>query len=149
MTSNFHADLANDIGLLFKNVEVLKLWVASDELDLQKLITFIQSYVADKKIDYLRNDPVQFIQTTFRYETCKSLRDFCIDSICAEPKILLNCYSPQRGPSFGDGWDLTIETDCSLYSHSNNSYNDITKFIPNTTRLNLEDYEVFQLIHRN
>ncbi|RHZ74110.1 hypothetical protein Glove_227g15 [Diversispora epigaea] len=390
-----------DLGYM-SGVEVLKLWVASDELDLQKLITFIQSYMADKKIDYLQNDPVQFIQTTFRYETCKSLRDFCIDSICAEPKILLNCaesinieesllllllerddllideieiwqyllkwgisqssslisldinnvyewsvedftmlrkilhpfiplirwfqipavdfwrkvrpfeqilqkelyfnivghhldpafrhnskilpprsqifdsiiidqkhfkiivnwiaeknigpryekdnkenkpsysfhcllrasrdgfdartfhklcddqgptivvskiketgqiiggynplnwqegaynydtwletkqsflfsfenklnldsaiiarvtdpeyaigYSPQRGPSFGDGWDLTIETDCSLYSHSNNSYNDITKFIANTTRLNLEDYEVFQLIHRN
>ncbi|CAG8600155.1 11812_t:CDS:2 [Acaulospora morrowiae] len=58
-------------------------------------------------------------------------------------------FSPQRGPSFGDGWDLTIESDGSLYSHSNNSYSDITKFINNATRMSLEDYEVFQIVLKN
>ncbi|EXX63994.1 BTB/POZ protein [Rhizophagus irregularis DAOM 181602=DAOM 197198] len=70
------------------SVKVLKLLVASDELNLQKLSDYIQTYLIDNQAEYLKNDPVDVLQITFRYESCEGLRKFCLDSICEEPKIL-------------------------------------------------------------
>ncbi|PKK67261.1 hypothetical protein RhiirC2_575253 [Rhizophagus irregularis] len=70
------------------SVKVLKLLVASDELNLQKLSDYIQTYLIDNQAEYLKNDTVDVLQITFRYESCEGLRKFCLDSICEDPKIL-------------------------------------------------------------
>ncbi|RGB43238.1 hypothetical protein C1646_661555 [Rhizophagus diaphanus] len=68
--------------------KVLKLLVASDELNLQKLSDHIQTYLIDNQAEYLKNDPVDILRITFQYESCEGLRKFCLDSICEDPKIL-------------------------------------------------------------
>ncbi|RIA91871.1 hypothetical protein C1645_875137 [Glomus cerebriforme] len=68
--------------------QVLKLLIASDELNLQKLKDYIQTYLIDNQAEYLRNDPVDILQIVFRYEGYENLRKFCLDVICENPKIL-------------------------------------------------------------
>jgi hypothetical protein len=68
--------------------KVLRLLIASDELNLQKLSDYIQTYLIDNQAEYLKNDPVDVLQIVFRYEGCKYLRKFCLDTICDNPKIL-------------------------------------------------------------
>jgi hypothetical protein len=68
--------------------KVLRLLMASDELNLQKLSDHIQTYLIDNQAEYLKNDPVDVLQIVFRYEGCKDLRNFCLDTICDNPKIL-------------------------------------------------------------
>src|SRR5581483_11371633 len=68
--------------------QILKLLIASDELNLQKLSDHIQTYLIDNQAEYLRNDPVDILQIVFRYESCENLRKFCLDTICEDPKIL-------------------------------------------------------------
>ncbi|GBB89891.1 hypothetical protein RclHR1_16720003 [Rhizophagus clarus] len=68
--------------------KVLKLLMASDELNLQKLRDYIQTYLLDNQAEYLKNEPVDVLQIVFRYEGCEDLRKFCLDTICKDPKIL-------------------------------------------------------------
>ncbi|CAG8491890.1 8801_t:CDS:1 [Funneliformis mosseae] len=56
-------------------------------------------------------------------------------------------YRTNHGPSFGAGWDLTIEGKvirCSLIS----SYPGISDFITAGTTLHLDDYEVFGVVRK-
>ncbi|CAB4381435.1 unnamed protein product [Rhizophagus irregularis] len=68
--------------------QMLKLLMASDELNLQKLNDYIQTYLINNQAEYLKNDPVGVLQIVFRYEGCENLRKFCLDTICKDPKIL-------------------------------------------------------------
>ncbi|EXX63991.1 hypothetical protein RirG_147100 [Rhizophagus irregularis DAOM 197198w] len=68
--------------------QMLKLLMASDELNLHKLSDFIQTYLIDNQAEYLKNDPVGALQIVFRYEGCEDLRKFCLDAICKNPKTL-------------------------------------------------------------
>src|SRR4051794_32316078 len=68
--------------------KVLNLLIASDELNLQKLSDYIQTYLIDNQAEYLRNEPVDILQIVFRYEGYEDLRKFCFDTICENPKIL-------------------------------------------------------------
>jgi hypothetical protein len=68
--------------------KMLRLLMASDELNLQKLSDYIQIYLIDNQAEYLRNNPVDVLQIIFRYESCEDLRKFCLDTICENPKIL-------------------------------------------------------------
>ncbi|GBC08631.1 hypothetical protein RclHR1_08270008 [Rhizophagus clarus] len=73
-----------------KNTSILKILVAADELSLQKLIDYIQSYLIDKKSEFLYNDPILILQLVFHNEDHAKLRDFCLEAICNEPEILFN-----------------------------------------------------------
>ncbi|GBB89889.1 hypothetical protein RclHR1_16720001 [Rhizophagus clarus] len=68
--------------------KVLKLLMASDELNLQKLSDYVQTYLIDNQAEYLKNEPVDILQIVFQYEGCEDLRKFCLDTICKNPKIL-------------------------------------------------------------
>jgi hypothetical protein len=68
--------------------QMLKLLIASDELNLQKFRYYIQTHLIDSLVEYLKNDPVDILQIVFRYEVCEDLRKFCLDTICKNPKIL-------------------------------------------------------------
>ncbi|GBB90652.1 hypothetical protein RclHR1_17690006 [Rhizophagus clarus] len=71
-----------------KSTDILKILIAADELGLQKLINYTQSYLIGKKSEFLRNDPVQILQTVFHNEGHVKLRDFCLETICNDPEIL-------------------------------------------------------------
>jgi hypothetical protein len=68
--------------------QMLKLLMAFDELNLQKLNDYIQTYLTDNQAEYLKNDPVDILQIAFRYDGYGDLRKFCLDTICKDPKIL-------------------------------------------------------------
>src|SRR5438045_4209950 len=57
------------------SAQMLKLLLATDELNLQKLSDYIQTYLIDNQAEY---DPVEILQNVFRYEACESIREFCL-----------------------------------------------------------------------
>ncbi|KAG9288952.1 hypothetical protein G9A89_019574 [Geosiphon pyriformis] len=68
--------------------EILKLLVAVDELELDDLSAHIQQYLIKEKREWLHQDPVQVLDIVFRHEACHSLRDYCLEAICANPKLI-------------------------------------------------------------
>ncbi|KAG9288943.1 hypothetical protein G9A89_019565 [Geosiphon pyriformis] len=67
--------------------EILKLLVAVDELELDDLSAHIQQYLIKEKHEWLHQDPVQVLDIVFRHEACHSLRDYCLEAICENPKL--------------------------------------------------------------
>ena len=51
------------------------------------MITY-KTYLINNQAEYLRNKPVDALQTIFRYEGCESLCDFCLNAVCDDPKAL-------------------------------------------------------------
>ncbi|RHZ88767.1 hypothetical protein Glove_21g334 [Diversispora epigaea] len=68
--------------------EILKILIASDELELQKLIDFIQKFLFDNRDDFLRQDPVGMLYIITHHEGFGSLKKFCLETICSNPDIL-------------------------------------------------------------
>ncbi|CAG8655437.1 6984_t:CDS:2 [Paraglomus brasilianum] len=62
--------------------QILKLLVASDELNLSDLLQFAQSYLIESRKSFLIEQPVRVLESIFRLESCEMLRLFCIDAIC-------------------------------------------------------------------
>jgi hypothetical protein len=57
-------------------------------------------------------------------------------------------YNTSYGPSFGGGWDLSIQNNDLIYSYGPYSYPDCGSFVVKNQYLKLEDYEVFQIIKK-
>jgi len=72
---------------------ILKCLIAADELGLDKLIERVQEYLIQE--DFTYQDPVTTLKIIYQHETFKSLRDYCLDIISEEPKIL---FSSQKFP---------------------------------------------------
>ncbi|UZO18923.1 uncharacterized protein OCT59_010230 [Rhizophagus irregularis] len=68
---------------------ILQCLVASDELGLDKLIEHIQEYLV-KNEEYLHKDPVGTLQIIYQHEPFASLKDYCLEIISEEPKILFS-----------------------------------------------------------
>ncbi|CAG8624619.1 10202_t:CDS:2 [Paraglomus occultum] len=62
--------------------QILKLLVASDEMNLGDLLHFAQNYLIESRKPYILEQPVQVLESIFRLESCKPLRLFCLDAIC-------------------------------------------------------------------
>ncbi|CAG8686822.1 13375_t:CDS:1, partial [Cetraspora pellucida] len=77
-----------------EGMNVLKLLVAADELDLQKLIEYVQSYLFDKKIGFLTDNYLEILKIVFRHEELSKLREFCLDRVAEDPGVLF------RSPNF-------------------------------------------------
>ncbi|CAG8686892.1 3741_t:CDS:1 [Dentiscutata heterogama] len=69
-------------------MNVLKLLIAADELDLQKLIEYVQSYLFDKKIEFLTDNYLEILKIVFRHEELSKLRDFCLNRVAEDPGVL-------------------------------------------------------------
>ncbi|RIA93814.1 BTB/POZ protein, partial [Glomus cerebriforme] len=61
--------------------DILDLLVASDELLIEELITFVQKYLIENHTEWLRNNLVNVLHTVFQLESCKQLQDYCLESI--------------------------------------------------------------------
>ncbi|CAG8443602.1 6190_t:CDS:2 [Acaulospora morrowiae] len=68
--------------------EIIKILVAADELDLQKIVKVVKRYLIDNQSEFLTSSPIRFFQTVFLYDACASLRDYCLQAICENPKII-------------------------------------------------------------
>ncbi|CAG8702969.1 24516_t:CDS:2 [Cetraspora pellucida] len=75
-------------------MNVLELLVAADELDLQKLIEYVQLYLFDKKIGFLTDNYLEILKIVFRHEELSKLREFCLDRVAEDPGVLF------RSPNF-------------------------------------------------
>ncbi|RGB26125.1 hypothetical protein C1646_770816 [Rhizophagus diaphanus] len=70
--------------------DVLNLLVASDELLIDELVTFIQNYLIENQIEWLINNYVKVLHTIFKLESCKHLLDYCLESICNDQESFFN-----------------------------------------------------------
>ncbi|CAB4377065.1 unnamed protein product [Rhizophagus irregularis] len=57
-------------------------------------------------------------------------------------------YNINYGPSFGGGWDFSIQDNNLIYSYGPYSYPDCGNFIAKNQQLKIDDYEVFQIIKK-
>ncbi|CAG8496064.1 9229_t:CDS:2 [Acaulospora morrowiae] len=68
------------------NTDVLDLLVASDELLLRELLDHIQDYLIKQASSWLKSNLITTLHTVFQLSCCKKLVDYCLDSICNNPK---------------------------------------------------------------
>ena len=68
--------------------DVLKLLIAVDELNIQPLISHVQEFLIENKTEFLRQNPTGILETVYQHEAFTDLRNFCLEIICEEPKIL-------------------------------------------------------------
>ncbi|RIA98261.1 hypothetical protein C1645_153253 [Glomus cerebriforme] len=73
---------------------IVQCLVAADELGLDKLIEHIQEYLI-KNEEYLHKDPVTTLEIIYLHESFQSLKDYCLEIISEEPRIL---FSSQKFP---------------------------------------------------
>jgi hypothetical protein len=73
-----------------KRSEILKLFVVSDELYFWRLNDSIQSYIVKEQATFLKENPIEVLQTLFRHEPLTVLRDFFLKLICDHPKTLFS-----------------------------------------------------------
>src|ERR1700722_8536299 len=78
-------DLRKHIGS-----DILDLLVASDELLIEELVTFVQKCLIDNQTEWLENNFVKVLHTVCKLESCKQLQDYCLKSIYEYPESLFN-----------------------------------------------------------
>ncbi|GBB91866.1 hypothetical protein RclHR1_01930008 [Rhizophagus clarus] len=67
-----------------QDIDLLKLLIAVDELNIQPLISHIQEFLIEHKIE---QNPVDILETIYQYE---AFTELCLEVICGNPKILFN-----------------------------------------------------------
>ncbi|CAB4433044.1 unnamed protein product [Rhizophagus irregularis] len=65
--------------------DILGLLIASDELLLEELFTYVQDYLIKKQFSWVRQNFVLVLHTVSRLVSCKKLQDYCFESICEDP----------------------------------------------------------------
>ena len=70
--------------------DILGLLVASDELLMEELIIFVQKYLIENQTEWLQNNFIKVLHTVFQFESCESLQDYCLESICEDPEPFFN-----------------------------------------------------------
>ncbi|GBC02966.1 hypothetical protein RclHR1_04900009 [Rhizophagus clarus] len=80
-----HIDIEGKVG-----TELLDIMVASDELKLEQLTKLAEDFILENHHQFLRNDPVGTLQIVYYNKTLVNLQEFCLETICFEPKILFN-----------------------------------------------------------
>ncbi|GBB98061.1 hypothetical protein RclHR1_03130002 [Rhizophagus clarus] len=70
--------------------DILELLVASDELLTEELINYVQKYLIENQTEWLQDNFVKVLNTTYQLEGCKQLQDYCLESICEDPEPFFN-----------------------------------------------------------
>ncbi|GBB94900.1 hypothetical protein RclHR1_24360003 [Rhizophagus clarus] len=73
-----------------QGLDVLNLLIAVDELNIQQLISHIQEYLVKHQTEFLLQNPTGILEIVYQHETLTDLWDFCLETICKEPKTLFN-----------------------------------------------------------
>ncbi|CAB4377885.1 unnamed protein product [Rhizophagus irregularis] len=80
-----HININNKTG-----TELLDIMIASDELKLEQLTKLTEEFIVKNYQQFLQNDPVGIIQIVYYNKSFFNLQEFCLETICSEPKILFN-----------------------------------------------------------
>ena len=64
--------------------------IASDEMKLEKLTKLVENFIIENYQSLLQNDSVGILQIVHYHQTLNSIQNFCLETICSDPKILLN-----------------------------------------------------------
>ncbi|RGB33853.1 hypothetical protein C1646_761267 [Rhizophagus diaphanus] len=70
-------------------VEVLNLFMASNELELHKLKNHVGNFLKKHQRYFFQKHPIDMIDIIFTHDIFADLREFCLETLCAEPHILL------------------------------------------------------------
>ncbi|EXX68381.1 BTB/POZ protein [Rhizophagus irregularis DAOM 181602=DAOM 197198] len=70
--------------------DILDLLVASDELLIEELVTFVQKYLIENQPDWLQENFVKVLNTVFRFGNYKQLQVYCLESICEDSEPFFN-----------------------------------------------------------
>jgi hypothetical protein len=62
----------------------------SDELKLKQLTKFSEDFIIENYKQFLQNDPVGILQIVYYNKSLVNLQEFCLETICSDPKILFN-----------------------------------------------------------
>jgi hypothetical protein len=71
-------------------LDILNLLVASDELLIEELVDFVQKYLIENQTEWLKDNFVNVLHTAYQLEGCKKLQNYCLESICEDPKPFFN-----------------------------------------------------------
>src|SRR2546429_6628360 len=66
--------------------DILRLLVASDELLIEELFKHVQDYLIEKQSTWIQQNFVPVLQSAFKLASCKKLQDYCLESICKNPR---------------------------------------------------------------
>ncbi|RIA98682.1 hypothetical protein C1645_731421 [Glomus cerebriforme] len=72
-------------------LDILKLLIAVDELNIHSLINHIKEYFINHIIEFLYQNPIDILEIIYQYEqSFMDLWNFCLEIICKDPKILFD-----------------------------------------------------------
>ncbi|RGB36466.1 hypothetical protein C1646_666969 [Rhizophagus diaphanus] len=71
-------------------IEVLKLLIAADELNIQTLIMCIQKYLIEHHHEFLQQNSIEILGMIYQHESFIELWNFYLDRICEDPLLLFN-----------------------------------------------------------
>ncbi|GBB88676.1 hypothetical protein RclHR1_15230001 [Rhizophagus clarus] len=70
--------------------DIVKILVASNELNLQELITHLQSFLIENKKNWMEENFNLIYKTSFENNSFSKLQDFCIEFMSKDPEKILN-----------------------------------------------------------
>src|SRR4051794_35176958 len=70
-------------------IEILNLLLASNELGLYKLANHVGDFLEQHQKYLFKKYPIEMIDIIFSHDLFAYLREFCLETLCAEPFILL------------------------------------------------------------
>ncbi|GBC01081.1 hypothetical protein RclHR1_04060009 [Rhizophagus clarus] len=134
-------DLSNQSG-----DNILGVLVATDELLIEKLFNYVQDHLIEKQSDWVKQNYVLVLHTVVNLPSCKNLHDYCIESICNDPKPLITSKdfpSLNKDILYGllkrddlrieeiDAWDYLLKWGIEQTSDLGSENNDRTKWNDN------------------
>src|SRR6266542_3608537 len=69
----------------YTGTELLSIMIASD-----RFIKLIEGFIIKKHHQFLQNDSVRIFQIVYYHQSFNDIQQFCLKTICSEPKILFN-----------------------------------------------------------
>src|SRR5688572_17565899 len=66
--------------------DIFRLLIASDELLLEEPFKYVQDHLIEKHTRWIQQNFVLVLHAVFKLASCKKLQDYCLESICADPR---------------------------------------------------------------
>ncbi|GES85077.1 BTB/POZ domain-containing protein [Rhizophagus clarus] len=71
-----------------QGLDIIKLLIATDEINIPTLIHYIQEYLIKHQDKFLQQSPIEILEYVYQHETFTELWNFCLENVCVEPDIL-------------------------------------------------------------
>ncbi|RGB30653.1 hypothetical protein C1646_817801 [Rhizophagus diaphanus] len=70
--------------------DILNLLMAADEINIQRLIDYIQEYLVNNKVNYVQQNSIEILKKIHQNNAFIDLQNICIKKICVKPERLFN-----------------------------------------------------------